>query len=109
LHKLTLHIPNLGTPVLGKAEFDQMKDGVLLVNCSRGGTVDEDAMLEALNSGKVAAAGIDVFENEPTPRQDILDHPKVSLSPHIGASTTQAQANIGLELADKIIAYFGEN
>ena len=78
------------------------------MNCSRGGTVDEDAMLEALNSGKVAAAGIDVFEDEPTPRQDILDHPKVSLSPHIGASTTQAQANIGLELADKIIAHFGE-
>ena len=60
---ITLHIPNLGTPVLGKAQFDQMKDGVLLVNCSRGGTVDEDAMLAALNSGKVAAAGIDVFEN----------------------------------------------
>ena len=105
---ITLHIPNLGTPVLGKAQFDQMKDGVLLVNCSRGGTVDEDAMLEALNSGKVAAAGIDVFENEPTPRKDILVHPKVALSPHIGASTTQAQANIGLELADKIIAHFGE-
>ena len=106
---ISLHIPNLGKPVLGKAEFDQMKDGVMLVNCSRGGTVDEDAMLEALNSGKVAAAGIDVFENEPTPRQDILVHPNVSLSPHIGASTTQAQANIGLELADKIIAHFGEN
>ncbi len=102
---ITLHIPNTGKPVLTKQHFDLMKDGTYLVNASRGGTVDEDAMLEALNSGKLAAAGVDVFENEPTPRTDILNHPNVSLSPHIGASTQEAQANIGVELADQILAF----
>ena len=87
--------------------FDQMKDGVVLVNCARGGTVDENALLKALESGKVAAAGLDVFENEPTPRKELLEHPRVSLTPHIGASTMQAQANIGKELADQLIAFFG--
>ncbi|MEL7020189.1 MAG: D-2-hydroxyacid dehydrogenase [Bacteroidota bacterium] len=100
---ITLHVPSLGRPLLGAAEFDKMKDGVLVVNAARGGVIDEDALLAALESGKVAAAGLDVFENEPTPRQDLLSHPRVSLTPHIGASTGEAQANIGRELAQQLI------
>jgi D-3-phosphoglycerate dehydrogenase len=100
---ITLHIPFTGAPVLGKEEFAKMKDGVVLINAARGGTVDEDALLEALDSGKVAAAGLDVFINEPNPRQDLLQHPRVSLSPHIGASTNEAQEKIGIELADQLI------
>ena len=105
---ISLHVPSLGEPLLGKAEMDKMKDGVILVNTARGGTIDEDALLAALESGKLGGVALDVFENEPTPRQDLLNHPKISVSPHIGASTLEAQRNIGLELADKIIAFFGE-
>ncbi len=105
---ITLHVPFTGKPLLSKKEFEQMKDGVILINAARGGVVDEDALLEALESGKVAAAGVDVFENEPTPRQDLLNHDRVSVSPHIGASTQEAQTRIGQELADKIIAFFGD-
>jgi D-3-phosphoglycerate dehydrogenase len=83
-----------------------MKNGVGVVNCSRGGTINEDALIDALNSGKVAFAGLDVFDNEPTPRQDLLSHPKVSLTPHIGASTNEAQERIGTELANLIIDFF---
>ncbi len=100
---ISLHIPFTGAPVLSTSEFSQMKDGVYLVNCARGGTVDETAMLQALESGKVSACGLDVFENEPSPRQDILDHPRISLTPHIGASTGEAQEKIGIELAQKLI------
>jgi D-3-phosphoglycerate dehydrogenase len=103
---ISLHVPFIGKPFFSDAEFAQMKDGVILVNCARGGTVDEDALLKALASGKVAAAGLDVFETEPTPRKELLEHANVSLSPHIGAATMQAQANIGEELADQIIAFF---
>jgi len=101
---ITLHIPFTGAPVLSTTEFSKMKDGVILINAARGGTVDEDALMEALNSEKVAAAGIDVFINEPTPREDLLKHPNVSCTPHIGASTNEAQENIGIELADKLIS-----
>jgi len=100
---ISLHIPSLGKAVLGTEEFSIMKDGVTIVNCSRGGTIDEDALLEALGSGKVNAAGLDVFDNEPTPRQDLLSHPRISLTPHIGASTDEAQNKIGSELASKLI------
>lgn len=103
---ISLHVPFAEKPVLGKEEFAQMKNGVGVVNCSRGGTIDEDALLEALNSGKVAFAGLDVFENEPSPRADLLTHPKISLTPHIGASTNEAQERIGTELANLIIDYF---
>ncbi len=106
---ISLHVPFLGKPVLGKEEFAAMKDGVIVLNAARGGTIDEDALLAALESGKVSAAGLDVFENEPTPRKDLLNHPRVSVSPHIGASTMAAQRNIGLELAEKIIAQFGKS
>jgi D-3-phosphoglycerate dehydrogenase len=103
---ISLHVPFSEKPVLGKDEFSIMKDGVGVVNCSRGGTIDEDALLEALKSGKVGFAGLDVFDNEPTPRQDLLAHPNVSLTPHIGASTNEAQERIGTELANLIIDFF---
>ncbi|MFM6953369.1 MAG: D-2-hydroxyacid dehydrogenase [Sphingobacteriaceae bacterium] len=105
---ISLHVPYTDKPILGAAEFAKMKTGAALVNCSRGGTVDELALLEALNSGKLAFAGLDVFENEPTPRQEILNHPKISLSPHIGASTNEAQERIGAELAQLIIEQFNK-
>jgi len=101
---ISLHIPYTEKPVLGAAEFAKIKAGVGIVNCSRGGTIDEIALIEALNSGKVAFAGLDVFDNEPNPRLDLLQHPKVSLTPHIGASTNEAQERIGVELANLIIA-----
>lgn len=103
---ISLHVPFSEKPVLGKEEFAKMKDGVGVVNCSRGGTIDEDALLEALNTGKIGFAGLDVFDNEPTPRQDLLSHPNVSLTPHIGASTNEAQERIGTELANLIIDFF---
>ena len=107
---ITLHVPfGGGKPIIGKEEFDKMKKGVYLINTSRGGTVDEVALLDALESGKVAGAGLDVFDFEPTPRQELLKHPRISLTPHIGASTFEAQANIGLELADRIIAFYGDD
>jgi D-3-phosphoglycerate dehydrogenase len=106
---ISLHVPFGGKPLIGAAEFEKMKTGVVIINASRGGTIDEDALLEALNNGKVAGAGLDVFENEPTPLKALLEHPRVSLSPHIGASTLEAQRNIGLELAQKIIAYYSNN
>lgn len=104
---ITLHVPGGSGTLVGKEQFDKMKEGVLLVNAARGGTVDEEALLEALNSGRVAGAALDVFVNEPTPKRKLLQHPSISLTPHIGASTNEAQRNIGLELADKIISFFG--
>lgn len=104
---ISLHVPaQKDGALIGKAEFDKMKDGVILINLARGGVVDEDALLDALNSGKVAGAGIDVFVGEPSPRQDILEHPNVSVTPHIGAATTAAQARIGVELAEQIIEHY---
>ena len=101
---ITLHVPSLGKPLLDKEAFAKMSKGTILVNAARGGVVDELALLEALDSGKVLRAGLDVFENEPSPRKELLEHPHVSLSPHIGASTNEAQSNIGVEMAEKIIA-----
>ncbi len=103
---ISLHVPAQEQPIIGKDELNKMKDGAILINAARGGVVDEQALLEALDSGKIAAAGIDVFANEPTPDAALLQHPRVSLSPHIGAATNEAQARIGEELAEKIIAYF---
>ncbi|RYE26665.1 MAG: 3-phosphoglycerate dehydrogenase [Sphingobacteriaceae bacterium] len=103
---ISLHTPFSEKPLLGTAEFAAMKKGAAVVNASRGGTIDEPALLEALNSGKLAFAGLDVFDNEPAPRQEILVHPKISLTPHIGASTNEAQERIGVELANLIIQHF---
>lgn len=106
---LSLHVPKQadGSAVIGEAELAKMKDGVIIANAARGGVVDEDALIAALDSGKVAACALDVYENEPTPRQDLLSHPKISHSPHVGAATGEAQARIGEELADHIIEKFG--
>ena len=105
---ISLHIPFMGNAILSDNEFAKMKDGVIVVNCARGGTLDEAALIRALNSGKVASAGLDVFENEPNPSEAILNHPKVSLTPHIGASTVEAQEKIGLEIADILIQHFSK-
>ena len=83
-----------------------MKDGVRIINAARGGVVNEDDLLAALASGKVAAAALDVFENEPTPRKDLLTHEKIACTPHIGAATVEAQDRIGGEMADLIISAF---
>lgn len=100
---ITFHVPSQKEGyMIGKNEFAKMKSGVAIVNCSRGGVIDEKALIEALNSGKVLFAGLDVFENEPTPAKEILSHPKISLTPHTGASTVEAQDRIGLSLADQI-------
>ena len=106
---ISLHTPALAKPLIGAEEMAIMKDGAIIINCARGGVVDEDALLAALESGKIGGAGLDAFINEPNPRADLLNHPRISVSPHIGAATMEAQANIGLELADKIIAFFGDD
>src|SRR3546814_13144838 len=94
---VTVHVPAQadGKPAIGKAEFDLMKDGAALVHCARGGVIDEAALVAALDSGKLSFAGLDVFADEPAPAQEILSHPKLSVSPHIGAATGEAQERIG--------------
>ncbi len=101
---ITIHVP--GGNLIGEDELAKMKDGVILANSSRGGVINEDALLAALASGKVAGAALDVFIGEPAPRRDLLEHPQISVTPHIGAATGEAQYNIGTELADQIIAHF---
>ena len=101
---LSLHVPAQKDFVIGTAELELMKDGAGLVNAARGGVVDQVAMVEALKSGKLSFAGVDTFENEPTPAVQVLMTPNVSLTPHIGAATTQAQERIGSELASQIIS-----
>lgn len=101
---ITLHVPAQDGYVIGAAEFAAMKDGVGIVNCARGGVLDEVALIAALNSNKVLFAGLDVFESEPSPEMTILMHPKISLTPHIGAATAEAQDRIGTELAEQIIS-----
>ena len=99
---ISLHVPS--GKIITKDEFAKMKNGVCIVNASRGGVIDENDLIEALNSGKVAYAALDVFENEPTPKIELLHHPKISLTPHIGAATEEAQERIGIELAELIIS-----
>ena len=105
---ITLHIPAQKEAVIGEKEFQQMKDGVGIVNVARGGVIDEEALLHALEHEKVAFAALDVFEGEPTPSIRILMHPRVSLSPHIGAATLEAQERVGDELAEQIIKMMSE-
>ncbi len=100
---VSLHVPAQKDYVIGAKELKQMKDGVGIVNAARGGVVDEVALVDALESGKVAFAGLDVFESEPSPAIKVLMHPSISLSPHIGAATGEAQDRIGEELAAQII------
>ena len=108
---ITLHVPfpKGSAPVIGKKEFDLMKPGVGLVNTARGGVISENDLMEALDSGKAGFAGIDVFEGEPLIQEKLRNHPKVSLSPHIGGSTKEAQERIGIELAEKVVEFFNKN
>jgi len=108
---ISMHVPmpEDGEALLGKSEFKKMKDGVRIVNAARGGVIDEDALLAGCNNGKVAACALDVFVGEPAPRVDLLTSASIALTPHIGAATVEAQDRIGIELADKIIAYFNNH
>ncbi|MBS1652076.1 MAG: D-2-hydroxyacid dehydrogenase [Bacteroidetes bacterium] len=98
---VTFHVP--GGQLITKKEIASLKNGVILINTARGGVINENDLIEGLNSGKIAHACLDVFENEPRPSQTILNHPKISLTPHIGAATNEAQERIGIELAEKLI------
>jgi len=100
---VTVHIGGKAE-VLGATELASMKPGAFLVNAARGGVVNEVALLDALNDGHLAGAALDVFVNEPTPAMQVLMHEKLSLSPHIGAATEEAQDRIGVELAEQILA-----
>lgn len=106
---ISIHVPKQdnGSAVFGSEQFAIMKDGVRIVNASRGGVIDETALIEALNSGKIAAVALDVYENEPNPRVDLLNNSKIACTPHIGAATLEAQDRIGTELAASIIAKYG--
>lgn len=105
---ITLHVPfdSSKGPLIAKKEFELMKDGTYIINCARGKVVDEVALLDALNSGKIAGAGIDVFEEEPTRNKDLVNHPRVSATPHIGAATREAQTRIGNEIVEIIGDFF---
>ena len=100
---ITLHVPAQNNYVLGKEEFEMMKPGVGIINAARGGVLDEVALVDALENGNVIFAGLDVYESEPSPEIRILMHPNISLTPHIGAATGEAQNRIGMELAEQII------
>lgn len=99
---MTFHVP--GGKLISRHEIASMKNGAILINTARGGVINEDDLLEALNTGKLSHACLDVFENEPRPSLGILNNPKISLTPHIGAATNEAQERIGVELAEKLIA-----
>lgn len=105
---ISLHMPKLQDKpyLIGAEEIEKMKDGVFLVNTARGGLIDEDALCNALDTGKVAAAAIDVFVEEPTKNERIYTHDKISMTPHIGASTDEAQQRIGEEILNIIKTFF---
>ena len=100
---ITLHTPSQKKPIIGKKEIEMMKKGAGIINASRGGVVDEDAIIENLNKNHLSFAAFDTFINEPNPSIRLLMHPKISLTPHIGAATNEAQDRIGIELAQQII------
>jgi len=106
---LSLHVPKQadGRAVITAIEFAKMKKGIRIANAARGGVINEEDLLTALNDGIVAGCALDVFENEPNPRKELLSHPKIACTPHIGAATVEAQDRIGEELADLIIQQFG--
>lgn len=105
---ISLHTPSLdGKPLICAETIARMKDGVIFVNTSRGSNVDESALLAGLESGKIRAAGLDVFAEEPTKNQALLAHPRISCTPHIAASTAEAQARIGGEVVQVLQAFFG--
>lgn len=102
---ISLHVPSTDKSLIGEEEFEMMKDGVFIINAARGGVIDEEALLVALNSNKVAGAGLDVYESEPGPNPEICNHPKVSCTPHIGAATEEAQKRIGEEIIDIVMSF----
>ncbi len=99
---IALSTPSLGSPIINEESIGKMKDGVVIINTSRGGNIDEAALLNALNAGKVRAAGLDVWTEEPTKNVALSQHPAVSALPHIGASTGEAQKRIGSEIVEII-------
>ncbi len=107
---ITLHLPfeKKSGPIIGKKEIEMMKKGVIVINCARGGVVDEAALLEGLNSGKIGGAALDVFTAEPPTdaQKALINHPRVSVSPHIGGSTVEAQGRVGTEIATKVVKAF---
>ncbi|GGE96431.1 D-3-phosphoglycerate dehydrogenase [Chishuiella changwenlii] len=105
---ITLHVPAQDGYILGENEFAKMKDGVVVINTARGGVVDEKALVDAIEEGKVAGAALDVFENEPNPEMGLLMNESISLSPHIAGSTNEAQDRIGTELATQIADIYGK-
>lgn len=106
---ITVHTPLTKDTkyMFNKDVFENMKDTAFFINCARGGIVQEEELLEAINNEQIAGAAIDCFENEPKPTQELLNHPRVTVTPHIGASTKEAQERIGVEIADIVIDYFG--
>lgn len=105
---VTLHVPGADNgPIIGRRELGMMKHNAILINTSRGEVVDEQALLDALDSGQIAGAGLDVFNNEPTPDPRLLNHTRISVTPHIGAATCEAQERIGIELAEKVLEQLG--
>lgn len=102
---ISLHVPKLNKPVIGIEELALMKPKSYLINCARGGVVDEAALVNALNNDRLAGAGIDVFEEEPSNNIELVNHPKVSVTPHIGANTVEAQDRVGIEIAKIIVEY----
>ena len=110
LDYISLHVPKQadGSAVITASEFSKMKKGVIIVNASRGGVIDENDLLVALEEGVIGGIALDVYENEPNPRKDLLNHPKIACTPHIGAATLEAQDRIGEELAQLIIGQFGK-
>lgn len=104
---ITLHVPAQKEYVIGEAEIAKMKDGAAIINAARGGVIDEVALVKALDSGKLSFAGLDTFEEEPTPAMKVLMNHRISLTPHIGAATNEAQDRIGTELASQIVEILG--
>ena len=104
---ISLHVPAQKDYVIGSKEFGMMKDGSAIINAARGGVIDEVALVSALESNKLVFACLDTFENEPKPEVKLLMHPKISLTPHIGAATLEAQDRIGEELGQQIISILG--
>jgi len=106
---ISLHIPaDPNGAVIGTAELAMMKEKAYLINCARGGVVDEAALIAALDAGKLAGAGFDVFVGEPKPNIDLVKHPKVSVTPHVGGETVEAQTRIGIEVAEILIKHFNK-
>ena len=103
---ITLHIPKSDKPVIGAEEIAKMKDGAVIINTARGGVVDEDALLDALNSGKLWGAAIDVWVGEPNPKPELVNHPLASVTTHLGASTKEAQQRIGEEIIKILNEFF---